>query len=125
MDTLAWILQALLGVAFLGAGVMKLARPRAKVAPSMRWAGTVSDTQFKTIGAVETLGALGVLLPAVTESADPLAPFAALGLFLVMVGAVAKHVQIKDPAAQMVPAVVLGLIAVVVAILRFGPVPLA
>lgn len=50
--------------------------------------------------------------------ATVLTPIAAAGLFLVMVGAVVTHVRRHEPP---VPAAVLGILALLVAILRFGP----
>ncbi len=124
MNTLAWILQIVLGLAFLAAGAMKATQPKEKLVEKMAWAQGFSPVQIKGIGAVEVLGALGLLLPLVTKFADPLAGLAALGLFLTMVGAVITHQRLKDPLAQSVPAFTLGVIALVVALLRFGPVPL-
>ena len=67
MGVVAWILQIVLALAFLAAGGMKLARPRpALVGAGMGWAEDFSDSAVKGIGAVEVLGALGLILPALT-----------------------------------------------------------
>ncbi len=118
MNVVAWILQIVLAVAFLAAGGMKLARPRpALVGAGMGFAEDYSDGAVKTIGAVEVLGAIGLILPWLLGVAPVLTPLAALGLALVMAGAVVVHVRRKE---QFVPPLVLGVLALVVAIIRFA-----
>ena len=122
MEIVVWVLHGLAALAFLGAGVTKLVRPRpALVSSGMGWAEDYSDAGVKGIGALEVVGALGLVLPAVTGIAPVLVPLAALGLALVMAGAVVVHVRRKESPA---PAAVLGVLALVVAVLRFGPYPL-
>jgi uncharacterized membrane protein YphA (DoxX/SURF4 family) len=116
-----WIIAGLLAVAFLAAGAMKLAQPRAKLAASgMAYAEDFSDGGMKGIGALEVLGAIGLILPAALGIAEILTPLAALGLALVMVGAVVVHLRRGESKAIGAP-IVLGLLALVVAVLRFGP----
>jgi hypothetical protein len=122
MEIVVWILQILVAVAFLGAGVMKLVRPKpALVSSGLGWAEDFSDGGVKGIGALEVLGAVGLILPAVTGIAVILSPLAAVGLALVMAGAAVVHVRRKETP---VPPIVLGVLALVVAVLRFGPYPL-
>lgn len=107
MTVVAWVLQIVLAVAFLAAGVMKLARPR----PALVGAGTgraddYSDGSVEGVGALEVLGAVGLILPALTGIAPILTPIAALGLAAVMAGAVVVHVRRSEP---YVPPLVLGL----------------
>jgi uncharacterized membrane protein YphA (DoxX/SURF4 family) len=117
MAVVAWILQIVLAVAFLAAGVMKLARPRpALVGAGMGWADDYSDGAVKGIGALEVLGAIGLVLPAFTGIAPILTPIAALGLAAVMAGAVVVHVRRKEP---YVPPLVLGLLSLVLAVIGF------
>jgi uncharacterized membrane protein YphA (DoxX/SURF4 family) len=121
MDTLLWIAQALLAAVFLITGVTKLAQPRAKMAAGpMRWAADVSDAQFRTIGLLEILGALGLILPGVLNVAPAITPLAAVGLALTMVGALATHVRFGETSRIAAPIVLLGL-AVLVAVERVGP----
>jgi uncharacterized membrane protein len=118
VSVVAWILQIVLALAFLAAGGMKLARPRpALVGAGMGWADDFSDTAVKGIGALEVLGALGLILPAVTGIATWLVPVAAIGLALTMAGAVVVHVRRKE---AYVPPLVLGVLALVLAVIRFG-----
>jgi uncharacterized membrane protein YphA (DoxX/SURF4 family) len=122
MEIVVWVLQVLLAVAFLGAGVMKLVRPRpALVSSGMGWADSYSDAGVKGIGALEVIGAIGLVLPAATGIAPILTPIAAVGLALVMAAAVVVHLRRKE---AIIPPLVLGVLALVVAVLRFGPYPL-
>jgi DoxX-like family len=118
MNIVAWILQIVLAAAMLGAGGMKLARPKpALVGAGMGWADDFTDSNVKLIGAVEVLGAIGLILPWLTGIAPVLTPIAAVGIALVMAGAVVTHVRRKE---NFVPPLVLGVIALVVAVLRFA-----
>ncbi|MEU6250671.1 DoxX family protein [Glycomyces sp. NPDC047010] len=122
MNVLLWILQGLLALAFLAAGVMKTTQPKEKLAPNMPWVNDFSAGTVKFVGIVEALGALGLILPAVTGIAVVLTPVAATGLALIMVLAAAYHVR-KGEYASLVTNGVLFLIAAVIAWGRFGPWP--
>ena len=110
MQTTLWIVQVLLAVIFTLTGLTKLTQPRAKMAAGpMRWAADVSDAQFRLIGALEVLGAIGLILPAALGVAPMLTPLAAVGLVLIMVGAILTHVRIDEKNRLAAPVVVLGL----------------
>ena len=121
MNVALWIIASVLALAFLAAGLMKLSQPREKLAASgMAWAGDFPAGAVKAIGAVELLGAVGLVLPAVLGIAETLAAWAALGLALTMLGAGAVHLRRKE--AKAVPVnLVLLVLATVVAWGRFGP----
>jgi hypothetical protein len=59
----------------------------------MPWVTGAMGPYVRLIGAVEVLGALGLILPAATRIQPRLTPLAALGLLGVMLGAVATHVS--------------------------------
>jgi uncharacterized membrane protein YphA (DoxX/SURF4 family) len=120
MNVTVWVLQVLVASAFLLAGVMKTTQPRQKLAASMGWVEDFSDTGVRTIGVLEILGGVGLLLPAVTGVATVLVPLAAVGLALLMVGAAATHRRRGELPMIGINAVLL-LLAVVVAWARFGP----
>jgi hypothetical protein len=64
--------------------------PKEKIAaltPSARWVEDFSAGSVKAIGALEVLGAVGLILPALLDIAPVLMPLAALGLGLIMIGA--------------------------------------
>jgi uncharacterized membrane protein YphA (DoxX/SURF4 family) len=118
MNVVAWILQIVLAVAFLGSGVMKVVRPKpALVSAGMGYAEDFPGGAIKAIGALEIVGAIGLILPWVLDVAPVLTPIAAVGLALVMAGAVVVHVRRKE---QFVPALVLGVLSLVLAVLRFA-----
>ena len=121
MNIALWVVQGLLAALYLGAGVMKLVRPREQMVASgnFDWAKDVTDTGLKGIGAVEVLGAIGLILPAVLDIAPILVPLAAVGLAVIMAGAIITHGRRKEYPQVILNTIILVL-AVVVAILRFG-----
>lgn len=121
MNVVLWILAGLLAAAMLGAGVMKVARTREQLQSSgMTWVEDFSPAMVKVIGVLEILAAIGLVLPALLDIAPVFVPLAALGIVVVMVGAVVVHVRRKET-ATMAPAVVLLVLAAVVAWGRLGP----
>ncbi|WP_430780300.1 DoxX family protein [Actinoplanes sp. G11-F43] len=121
MNVVLWVVASLLAAAFLAAGAMKALQPKEKLAASgLAWAEDFSAGQVKAIGAVEVLGAVGLVLPALIGIAPVLVPVAATGLAVAMAGAVVVHIRRGEiPGAA--PAVVLLLLAAFVAWGRFGP----
>ncbi|MEU5540385.1 DoxX family protein, partial [Streptomyces sp. NPDC020362] len=78
MNTTLWIIASILALAFLAAGLMKISQPKEKLAASgMAWAEGFSPGSVRAIGAVEALGALGLILPAALGIAPALAAWAA------------------------------------------------
>lgn len=117
MNIALWIVAGLLALAFLAAGAGKLTTPKEKLAEKgMTYVEDFTQGQIKAIGAIEILGAIGLIAPAFIESVDWLVPTAATGLALTMVGAVVVHARRKEP---FIPAVVLGALAAFVAVGRF------
>jgi hypothetical protein len=108
-----WIVTGILALLFVMAGSMKVVKPYSAVREQMGWVETVTPPQLKGIGALEVIGALGMVLPAATGIAPWLTPIAAFGLFVMMVVAVALHVRRKESAT---PSIVLGILALVVGI---------
>jgi uncharacterized membrane protein YphA (DoxX/SURF4 family) len=85
MKILLWIIQALLGLLFLFAGVMKFVMP---VAEMNRQAPIALPGWFlHFIGACEILGALGLNVPALVRIKPGLTPLAAAGLAIITLGA--------------------------------------
>lgn len=118
MNIALWIVQVLLGVAFLAAGIMKATKPRAELQPKMPWVEDFSDNQLKAIGIIELLAGLGMILPWATGIAPILTPIAAAGLVVVMILAAVVHVRRKEFSGVPVN-VVLGALALFVALGRF------
>lgn len=120
VDVFLWIVQALLAAVYLAAGVLKASQPKDKLKANLPWVEDFSAGTVKFIGVMELLGAIGLILPAVTGIATVLTPLAASGLALTMVLAAAVHVRRKEPSGVAVVAVLL-ILAVLVAWGRFGP----
>ena len=120
MNTALWIVQILLAVAFLGAGVMKATQPREKLEKGLPWVADFSTPVVRFIGVAEVLGGLGLVLPAATGIAPILTPVAATALAVTMVLAAVVHARRREYSAIGVNAVLL-LLAAFVAWGRFGP----
>jgi uncharacterized membrane protein YphA (DoxX/SURF4 family) len=121
VNVVLWIVAGLLAVAFLAAGLMKLTQPKKKLADSgMGWTEDFSDGAVKGIGALEVLGAAGLILPAALDIVPVLVPIAATGLALLMLGAAVTHARRKESTNIVVNIVLLAL-AAFVAWGRFGP----
>ncbi|BDM70183.1 hypothetical protein HEK616_36700 [Streptomyces nigrescens] len=120
MNIFLWILQGLLAAFFAMVGLMKATQPTTKLAKSLPWVEDFSPSAVKTIGAVEFLGALGLILPAAIGTATALTPLAATGLALTMAGAVVVHARRKENSVIGMN-ILLLILAAVVAWGRFGP----
>ena len=121
MNIALWIIAGLLAVAFLASGAIKLTQPKEKLAASGM--GVVEDFSagtVKAIGALEVLAAVGLILPAALGIVPILVPLAAVGLVLLMVGAMITHLRRHEAQAIVVNLALLAL-AVLVAWSRFGP----
>jgi VIT1/CCC1 family predicted Fe2+/Mn2+ transporter len=124
MDTAVWIVQILVALAFALSGIGKLTQPREKLLARMAWVEDFSANQIRLIGLAEALGAVGIILPAVTGILPILTPIAAVGLVLVMLGAVGTHLR-RGETPVIAVNVVLAALAAFVAYGRFIAVPLA
>ena len=121
MNVFLWIVAALLAVAFAAAGSMKLAKSKADLAgQGMGWVEDFSPGVIKLIGALEVLAAIGLVVPPLVGIAPVLAPLAALGLVLLMAGAIITHARRRETPMVVVNLVLLVL-ALVVVVGRFGP----
>ncbi|MBC6460601.1 DoxX family protein [Actinomadura sp. HBU206391] len=121
MNIALWIIAELLALAFLASGAIKLTWTKEKLAASGM--GAVEDFStgtVKTIGILEVLAAVGLILPAALDIAPVLVPLAAVGLMLLMVGASITHLRRHEAQAIVVNLALLAL-AAFVAWGRFGP----
>ncbi len=102
------VIGALLALAFLIVGGAKIA-----TVPAMRESAShlgLSVNVYRGIGVLELAGALGLLIGLSNKS---LGIAAAIGLFLLLIGAIGSHVRARDSVAKLVPALVLGALAAV------------
>jgi uncharacterized membrane protein YphA (DoxX/SURF4 family) len=106
------VLSIVLAVAFVAAALQKLTgRPSQRQAAD-RFA--IPFERYRAIGVLELAGAAGVL---VGFAWTALGAAAAIGLTLLTVGALFTHVRVKDPPAKMRPALLLGTLSAVIAVL--------
>ncbi|MFI9159523.1 DoxX family protein [Kitasatospora aureofaciens] len=96
MNISYWIVAGLLALFYLYAGTLKLIRSRDQLRPMMAWVDRVPLPAIRALGAVEVLGAAGLVLPPLTGIALLLAPAAAIGLVLLQAGAIAVHLTGED-----------------------------
>ena len=126
MNMVAWVLQIVLAVAFLLHGLLftvaylpvakrreARGRPPSSMVPAFR--------QF--IGVAELAAAFGLTVPPAVHFFPWLAPLAAAGLVLVMVGAAIFHAR-KSEFPEVAVMVLLGGLAAVTVFLRWQVVPL-
>ncbi len=124
MNIVLWVVQILLALAFLMAGGMKVSQPIEKLRKSMSWTSHASVSTVRLVGILEILGALGLILPAVTGILPWLTPVAAIGLVLTMIGAAIVHIRLKEFTQLGVP-LVLFLLALFIVYGRFMVSPLS
>lgn len=91
MRALLWVLQVLLGLLFLAMGVTHFIVPEG-LPPQAEWMYDLGDTAHMVAGTAEILGGLGLILPGLTRIKPQLTVWAAIGLMVVMAGAVVYHV---------------------------------
>jgi uncharacterized membrane protein YphA (DoxX/SURF4 family) len=103
MNTALWIVAGLLAAFFLLAGGGKLLASKEKMAEAdgaMGWVNDVSPGFVRTLGTLEILGAIGLILPALLGIAPVLVPLAAAGLATIMSGAVILRIRRHEPKAM-------------------------
>ncbi|MFF5217646.1 DoxX family protein [Micromonospora sp. NPDC000442] len=122
MNLSLWIAAGLLAFVALAGGLSKTFVPREKLAtlPGARWTGRASTGFVKTLGVLELLAAVGLILPAVLDIAPVLVPVTAVCWILLMIGAAVTH--LRDGEARFVALNLVYLaLAGYVAWGRFGP----
>lgn len=86
-----WVLQWVFGLYFIAIGALHFIVPEG-LPDLMSWMYELSDTLHVVAGVAEILGGLGLILPGLTGIRPELTVAAALGLFVVMIGAVIFHI---------------------------------
>ena len=124
MSAVVWVVTGLLAAIFLFSGAAKLSRTRERLhADGLTFVEDLDDVAIRTIGTIEVVGALGLILPGLTSIATGLVPLSALGLAAVMVLAMALHVR-RNEYSRLGTNLVLLALAMFVAFGRLGPAPL-
>jgi uncharacterized membrane protein YphA (DoxX/SURF4 family) len=110
LNVLLWVLQVLLAMLFMFAGVMKFVLPVEEMTKQIALPGWF----LHFIGVAEILGAIGLVLPGLLRIRPGLTPLAAAALVVIMVGATAVNLKIGQRGAALTT-VVVGLLLVFVA----------
>lgn len=126
MNTVAWVLQVFLALVFLLHGLLftvgfeALAR---RMRERRQRASPLHPAFRQFIGVAEIAAAFGLIVPPATHILVWLAPLAAAGLAIIMVGASVRHAR-RGETREAAGTVVLGLLAVATLWLRWQVVPL-
>ncbi len=125
MNLTLWIVAGVLCLAYLFSGASKLFIPRQRLvalSTGARWAEDFSPATVKTIGVLEILAAVGLVLPGALGIAPVLTPLAACGLVMIMVGAAITRFRRREFTFMLADLAYLAASAFV-AWGRFGPEP--
>jgi uncharacterized membrane protein YphA (DoxX/SURF4 family) len=120
MNIVLWIIQVLLALLFLFAGVMKLILPIEEMTKQMAMPGLF----LRFLGASEVLGGLGLVLPGLFRIKTWLTPLAAAGLMIIVIGATVLTLMIGGGATVLFP-LVAALLSAFVAYGRWRVAPLS
>lgn len=113
MNSVLWVLQVLLALAFLASGLRKFTRNDDQIR-ALPWAKGLTPNQVRGIGVLELLAALGLVLPWATNILPWLTPLAAVGVIFLMLGAAYANYQAKLNRPIVANAILLILAVVVV-----------
>src|SRR3954447_261395 len=113
MNILLWIIQILLALLFLFSGLTKLV-PIITMPPPPPGMWMPPMWFLKFIGLCELLGGLGLVLPGLFHRQQYLTVLAAIGLLIIMIGAVVISVMGMGVAAGVLP-LITGLLCAFVA----------
>jgi hypothetical protein len=124
MNLTLWIAAGLLALVAPAGGVTKAFVPKEKLAEHHggEWTANAGVGFVKTLGVLELLAAVGLILPAVLDIAPVMVPVTALCWVLLMVGAMIVHGRLGQFGFVMLNSVYLAL-AAFVAWGRFGVEP--
>src|SRR3984893_9261403 len=117
-NVVLWILQVLLAVLFMFAGVMKFVMPIEEMTKQI----TLPGWFLHFIGVAEILGAIGLVLPGILRIRTGLTPIAAAALVIIMIGATAVNLKTGQNGAALTT-VVVGLLLVFLAYNRWRIAP--
>lgn len=96
MDIAYWTVAGALALFYLYAGALKVLRDPDRLRPMMAWVDRVPLPAVRALGAVEVLGAVGLVLPPLTGVAPWLALTAAAGFTVLQLGAIPVHLTGGD-----------------------------
>jgi hypothetical protein len=122
MNLALWIAAGLLAAVALAGGLTKTVLPMQKLAaaPGGGWTARAGAGAVRTLGTLEILAAVGLVLPALVGIAPVLVPVTGVCWILLMIGAMVTHVRLGEAEFATLNVVYLALAAFVVWG-RFGP----
>jgi hypothetical protein len=122
MNLALWIAAGLLAAVAMAGGISKTFVPKAKLAAAHggEWTAGASVGFVKTLGVLELLAAVGLILPAIVDIAPVMVPVTAVCWVLLMIGAMITHGRLGQSKLVMLNVVYLVL-AAFIAWGRFGP----
>lgn len=97
MNIALWMIQGLLAATFVGSGAAKTVMSKERMIAS----GQTGVAPFplpiiRIVAALEILGAVGLIVPWLTDTLRVLTPLATLGLGIFMIGAAMSHWKIGE-----------------------------
>src|SRR4029079_14368358 len=122
MNLTLWIVTLLLAAVALLGGATKTLVPKQKLARAHGGGGTgdASAGFVKSLGLLELLAAVGLILPAVVDVAPVMVPVTATCWIALMIGAMITPGPV-DQVKLVMPNLVYVALAVAIAVGRFGP----
>ena len=122
MDVILWIAAGLLAAVAMAGGISKTFVPKAKLAAAHggEWTAGASVGFVKTLGVLELLAAVGLILPAVVDIAPVVVPVTAVCWVALMIGAMITHGRLGQYRLVVLNVVYLAL-AAFIAWGRLGP----
>ncbi|HLR92974.1 MAG TPA: DoxX family protein [Jiangellaceae bacterium] len=122
MNLSLWIIAGVLAAVALTGGISKTFVPKEKLAATTGggWTAGASVGFVKTLGVLELLAAVGLILPAVVDIAPVLVPITAICWVVLMIGAMITHGRLGEVKFVMVNLFYLAL-AAYIAWGRLGP----
>lgn len=96
METIIWILKAVISLMFFFVGINKLLLPKAKLLDKgMKGLINLDEKQIKAAGVLELTGAIGLILPSAVKYYPILSAISALCLGLIMIVAGLINFKLK------------------------------
>jgi hypothetical protein len=95
MDTIITVIQVVFGLGFTAGALLKLTLPYARYTqlPGQGWANDFKPEHVRLIGALEGCAAVGLIVPLFLHSLTMLTVLAAVGVALLMSGAMVTHLR--------------------------------
>lgn len=129
MHIALWVIAGVLAFGFIVGGIIKMVTPKDRYAEfghgSSRWAEQFSSRAFKSLGIIEAVGGIGLVLPGAVGVAPILVPFAALGMGLYMAGATTTRLLRHEPIKVIASDLLFVAMTVMVVWGRFDAAPFA